>query len=304
MEKPLLSICIPTYERPELLKNTIQSIVSQPASFRYEICISDNSASDSVQDMMKYFSQENIVYQHIQPVGAYMNLLKALEMGNGKYLKLLNDYSMLNNGALQKILREIESADSESTVISWSNEDSRSYKGSDIDGFMSAIGINATWSICFGIWRKTFIELEKNIQVNEMFPHVSLLFGSIVRAKKIVVNNDALFENQELNKKGGYNIPDVFGRQYGELLDDLYNGGYISKSTIQKQKRDVIHFISEWKSKCLIDSDKYSYEFDRDKQIIKDTFGSNGLFIYYMLFVNYFFKGKTKRIINRIVKGM
>ena len=53
-KQPLLSICIPTYNRADKLKQTLESIVSQPEFIdfdEFEIVISDNGSKDGTKEI-------------------------------------------------------------------------------------------------------------------------------------------------------------------------------------------------------------------------------------------------------------
>ena len=61
----LLSICIPTFNRAELLKNTLTSIYSQKANHSdFEVVISDNCSTDHTEEVVFEFlnNHNNINY--------------------------------------------------------------------------------------------------------------------------------------------------------------------------------------------------------------------------------------------------
>ena len=66
MNKPLLSICIPTYNRAEYLKNSIESIICQDEfkNKQVEIVIADNASTDNTESVARPYAQryENIFY--------------------------------------------------------------------------------------------------------------------------------------------------------------------------------------------------------------------------------------------------
>ena len=51
----LLSICIPTYNRPVSLLNCLNSIATQKNKNDFEVCISDNCSNDDLE-LFHYFS--------------------------------------------------------------------------------------------------------------------------------------------------------------------------------------------------------------------------------------------------------
>jgi abequosyltransferase len=89
----ILSICIPTYNRKDFLKETIQSIlenVSMTNKNNFEICISDNCSTDNTDMMIKEIIQANptckISYKiNSTNIGADLNYLSVIQMASGKY---------------------------------------------------------------------------------------------------------------------------------------------------------------------------------------------------------------------------
>ena len=90
--KPLLSICIPTYNRAEILKNTIESITTQEV-FRetelVQIVVSDNASSDKTPEVMQNFLLEfpqKIRYIRLtKPIDPHFNFENALKNGSGEF---------------------------------------------------------------------------------------------------------------------------------------------------------------------------------------------------------------------------
>jgi len=56
-EKPLLSICIPTYNRAEYLAKSLDTLVCLPEfnSSEVEVVISDNASTDNTQEVAKKY---------------------------------------------------------------------------------------------------------------------------------------------------------------------------------------------------------------------------------------------------------
>ena len=66
MNKPLLSICIPTYNRANLLVKAISSIVEQPifSSGKIEVVVTDNCSTDETKKICEEFMSK---YENIKP---------------------------------------------------------------------------------------------------------------------------------------------------------------------------------------------------------------------------------------------
>ncbi len=93
MNKPLVSVLIPTYNRPEYLKLAIKSALDQTYS-NIEIIISDDSSNEDSRHMIeKDFSLYNnlLYFKNEKPYGPAGNFKRCLELANGDYISFLMD---------------------------------------------------------------------------------------------------------------------------------------------------------------------------------------------------------------------
>ncbi|MEN9582150.1 MAG: hypothetical protein RL641_104 [Candidatus Parcubacteria bacterium] len=89
--KPTVSICIPTYEQTGYLQKTLDSIIAQTYT-DYELIISDDSKSTSVEDLLgKYgFGNKLLYVRNSEPKGSPENWNSAVRLAKGKYIKILH----------------------------------------------------------------------------------------------------------------------------------------------------------------------------------------------------------------------
>lgn len=86
--KPTLTVAIPTFRRPQFLRECLESILGQPEarSERFSIVICDNSPDDEserfVADLLTSFP--NVRYQRNETnLGAAGNVLRVVERSRG-----------------------------------------------------------------------------------------------------------------------------------------------------------------------------------------------------------------------------
>src|SRR5882757_3279723 len=90
-----ISLCVPTYNRPETLKQLIHSFLKQDYRDK-ELIISDDTPNDSVEKLIKTYKNKSIKYFHNSPgLGFSQNLFKAIDHATGDYLIILGDDDVL-----------------------------------------------------------------------------------------------------------------------------------------------------------------------------------------------------------------
>ena len=85
--QPLLSICIPTYNRAELLKNTL-AYLAETLDPSYEITVSNNASTDNTLEVLEDFKGKwnNLRYvTQSKLLTATQNFGAALCLATGKY---------------------------------------------------------------------------------------------------------------------------------------------------------------------------------------------------------------------------
>ncbi len=104
MKSPVVSICIPTYNRPDLLLKALKSCLAQ--SYKdYEIVITDNSSNEDSKNGIESLNNSSIRYhKNEKNIGGLGNLNKALELSQGKYIKYLMDDDLLKPDCLEKMV--------------------------------------------------------------------------------------------------------------------------------------------------------------------------------------------------------
>ncbi len=97
---PKVSITIPTYRRPELLKEAVESAINQDGYEDYEIIIVDNDITGEfaaqIIEMLKSFASDKVVYYRNQEnIGMFGNWNRCIELATGEWMTILNDDDVL-----------------------------------------------------------------------------------------------------------------------------------------------------------------------------------------------------------------
>lgn len=92
--KPKLSICIPTYNRCEILKDSINEIIPILVDKDIEICISNNSSTDKTHEYIeRLLKSYPIIKYKKQPrnVGIDQNMIDVMLMATGEFILPIGD---------------------------------------------------------------------------------------------------------------------------------------------------------------------------------------------------------------------
>ena len=112
IQKMLLTICIPTFNRSEQLNKLLESISKINNNFlkKIEILISDNNSTDNTKDIVsKFLYLPNIKYvQQTSNIGAAKNLIYLYNLAKGKWVFGIGDDDLINKdfNLLENILEK------------------------------------------------------------------------------------------------------------------------------------------------------------------------------------------------------
>lgn len=215
----LLSICIPTYNRGEILKKTLASITNDPAfDRRVEIIVSDNCSTDNTEEVCKKFTSlfENIRYYKTDSQINEGNFVAVLSHADGLYLKLHNDYAKFKTGKLEKIIFEIK-ASLEQTSSLLFIQNNHDYTNTviltkNINQFIQSTTYAICWITNVGFWKSDFIKIKESsfnyLEYN--YIHVDMCLNTLVGGRLANVHYDDFYDiSQAPKNKAIYNVFDV-----------------------------------------------------------------------------------------------
>lgn len=198
--KPLLSICIPTYNRLPYLRELIESLLpqidAQPEN-TIELVVSDNVSTDGTATfcasvVRSYFRH----WVNEQNIGGDRNFLKCIREARGVYVWLVGDDDLVSPGAVSKVVNiiktdniallfsDVEFRYSAMTYAGYEEFLSKSC-GSDCSAALrhTLISANVFRRDCFDL---AFAEKKLYTQYAHMFGLMKDLGGKVVRASELV----------------------------------------------------------------------------------------------------------------------
>lgn len=120
MVAPIVSICIPTFNRSRYVASLLDSLVGQLEGFPYpyEIFIADNASPDATAEVVASFSDRLPIryHRHAENIGGYPNWQFVMSQAVGRYLVYLSDDDSLLGDQVAQIIAKME-ADPELVTV-------------------------------------------------------------------------------------------------------------------------------------------------------------------------------------------
>lgn len=249
-KQPLLSICIPTFNRCDILNDTLKSIINDEAfDDDIEIVISDNFSSDSTEYVCKKYtdSYSNIKYFKNNENISDRNFYEVLGKASGKYLKLINDTIRFKKGMLLKIKEIISLADGSYSIVFPSltsfQQNKITYEINNKNQLLDKISFYGTWISTFGIWKKDFERICANVDFSTKLVQVEWLFR-LINIGPMKIYFDDYYDVFITERKGTYNFFKVFLDNYFGILDSNGVGIlYFEKEKYRVYTKHIIPFF-------------------------------------------------------------
>ena len=122
MNKPLLTIAIPTFNRAKYLELSIQQLKKDGGLINdntIEVLICDDCSSDNSDDVIKKAIIKGLKINHNknqQNLGLDGNVAKCINEAKGKYIVILGDDDLFIDGAIKWLVNSLKQKDSKNNT--------------------------------------------------------------------------------------------------------------------------------------------------------------------------------------------
>ncbi len=128
MTDPLVSICIPTYNRANVIRRAIDSALSQTYK-NIEVIVVDNASTDNTEEIVASYTDPRLSYvRNSENLGMFGNLNRCIELYNGDYLHILHSDDFIDLDFTEKCVNffkehpDVWLTSTSSRVVSTNNE--------------------------------------------------------------------------------------------------------------------------------------------------------------------------------------
>lgn len=296
--KPLLSICIPTWNRAFFLNESLNRLSQEYEKIdkaEVEIFVSDNCSDDNTEEVVLGFIKKGfaVTYnKNKENIGAAGNFLLCINRAKGKYILLLGDDDYLCENALAYILNLIRNKEYGLIHISNSSKMKEPFcEHDDAESFLKKVSFWITF-MSGNLFRKDIVS--KIINPERYIPTRLLQMAFFVTSalsydKNLIIKNKGIMQiGVDVKNNGGFNPYEIFVKNYLEIWDEFRVKGLISNSFFSYIKKDLYlnlileHNVDELILRKNIADESLSasggrkgYKISGAKHILKDYYGKN-----------------------------
>ena len=254
MTQPLISLCIPTYNRATILEATIKRIVSYDSfDSSVEIVISDNCSTDNTQTVCDQYvtKYDNIKYYRNQENTLDYNFIQALDRGRGIYLKLLNDWCYPTEEGLAAMKCFLSDNINRHLPVFFTSGWVRSKNiqvitCNNLDDYVKEVSVMVTFNNLFGVWKSDWDALENKQRSTPLkLSQVDWSFEIVSKKGAILCNEHTMELATEMRSsvRQGYNYFQILFKNYYTIMQSYVYQGLLQTSTMEADKRHYLkHF--------------------------------------------------------------
>ncbi len=268
MSEMLLSLCIPTYQRAELLEECLSAVARQWAQdltplqrCRVEVIVSDNASADDtagvVDRLHATYPLLPLTYTRQEAnLGPDANKHLVMHAGTGMYLYVLADDDILLPGALLKLLSLIEQnpsggafclnlcafAKSVSEIgppVFTVPEDTMIADPSEALEFLSTW---ITFLSVMAIRRDVLTAKDYSPWIGSYLGHANVFLDALLKSGPLWITKEPLLAVRTDNT-GGYSFFEVFVTQFSSLLRYAEQAGYTGAAVRRVRAQHLRRFV-------------------------------------------------------------
>lgn len=256
MDKPLLSICIPTYNRSKYLKNSIESIICQQEFLdgKVEIVISDNASEDDTYSVVKAYTDRywNVFYHRNSENIRDRNFPMVLSQAHGVLRRLCNDTLVFSPDALAGMCRVIEENREKKPFLCWANgcgQCEGELLAADFPGYIRCVSFYMTSLAFFSLWEEECTDIQNDTDGCDLsLWQVRKGLEIAYRKNDILICNICYADTQVVEKKNiSYGLYKVFFENFFLLLAPYFGNHALTEDCREYLEKDLLfRFFMVW----------------------------------------------------------
>lgn len=293
MQKSKLSICIPTYNRAEILFENLLLIIQVIRDNNINVYISDDSSNNVTKDLYnKYFINEKLIhYRHNNPsYGHDTNCYKTIEMSNEEYIWYIGDSMIIKNDSFNEILNYLNEFSPDILCFNCDNR-TKILPETKIYNNDKQLLLDLGWHLTMSgvtIYKKEMLNFNLS-QISEYknFPQLALIFLILNKNKNSKVhwiNKKYIYGNKKKTSYWSGNQFEVFITDLKNSLKKLPNNFELNLIDSCIKKHTVFTGIINYRSLLVLRSEnKFNYKIFQYNRFYISKYSNNLISLTYLI---------------------
>lgn len=303
--KPLLSLCIPTYNRAKFLNELIKKIGSQIQELEnpelIEFIVSDNCSTDDTPGVVKHHIDNGVDIRYIRNernLGMDGNFVSCFKKASGSYIWLLGDDDYLVEDAICTIISILKTGEYGLIHLNQTINDGSIKNYSDTSSFFADVSYWITF-ISANIVNSRFVpEIDFDKYMGTYFTLIPLYMTSAIKMNNNVMIYRQIFDGgKDSSNNGGYNLFEVFVVNFLNIWKEQTETLCDSKKLYKRIKAILYkNFLVNYILTLLLSKNTTRFKTDGAWRILWKYYGKEP-YAYY-----YFVIGMAKFCCKKIIK--
>lgn len=277
MNKKVLSLCFPTYNRGWCMKEQIERLRSCPKAIldKMEIIVSDNCSTDDTQEIVQTAIKNGFDCKYIRNetnLGMDGNFVSCFRKASGRYVWLLGDDDIIIIDSLVEIVKLLDVPDEYGLLHIYQKSDLQQslLYIDDSERMVKYISYYVTFISANIVNTKYVSSIDFEKYMGTWFTLVPLYLVAVMQESINVVFGKRTFEAaKDYIRNGGYNFFEVFVKNY---LTIFYE--YIKSAKLYAWiKKDIWVFVWAYTKQLLIKKDTGNFKIKNGWKILFKYYG-------------------------------
>lgn len=279
--KPLLSICIPIYNRSGFLKRILERLLEEKSFFQdnVELFVSDNCSPENLGEICKLYQERGLNLQYHRNddnIGMDGNFANCFRKARGEYVLLLGSDDIPVPGFIANLLPYLKNCDFGLIHLYTNSYEAPVLKlYDDHNVFLSDVGFWVTFISANIVATKYVNDIDFNCYQGSMIAQVPLYLEAACKSDRNAIFSGVFYEDENDSKNnGGYHLFKVFvDNLFGIYVKYVKNGLLSRKSFEQIKKTEYRDFLVGFIVECLIQKRKKSFDIKGSWKILWSHYG-------------------------------
>lgn len=231
----LLSICIPTYNRAEILCDALDHLIPLVSRWGIAIYVSDNASSDetlSVVAQAKARYPQVFLHRNAQNIGMDRNFEVALRLARTDYVWLLGDDDRIHHNALEEVLSRLGESPCDLLLLNGGSADPEQGRVTgqylpvydDPSVLLHDLGWHATWISGLVVSTRLVATMNFKKYIGTYFSHFGSLFDALAQQSVVNVrwyNGSCYFPSAFAKFTWAPRVLEIFAEKWSQVVLSL-----------------------------------------------------------------------------------